>query len=278
MTGIEERVNPCVLEGALSVEAAVRYASRRVERCYIDREKVKKRDRKLLALLKLLKEHDVPTELCQRSVIDAFLEKQEQAGSTHGGVIALCGERVFLSPEELLDKTAREGGFCVILDGMEDPFNFGYAVRNLYAAGASGILVPPRNWMYSAGVCARASAGATEMCPMALLPEMSSDREHEDFMRKLKKAGFLTVCAAKTKQCEELFSFEPEFPLALFIGGEKRGISPGFVENADCIVSIPYYSDARFSLPAASTAAIFGFLLGNTREKNRQEGEHPPRG
>lgn len=255
----------CILEGVLSVEAALAGDSRPIERCYIDREKIKKRDRKVLGLSERLKEKNIPIEQCTRAAIDAFLENREDAGSTHGGVLAVCGERRFYSEEALLQKTADAGGFCVVLDGIEDPYNFGYAVRNLYAAGASGILIPERNWMSAAGVCARASAGASELCPMAVLPPMKEETDRVAFMKRLQKAGFLRVCAAKTGCCEELYSFEPEFPLCLFIGGEKRGISPDFVKNADCIVCIPYANPVRYSLPAATTAAVFGFSLARYR-------------
>lgn len=260
-----------VLEGILSIRAALEYESRPVERCYIDREKVKKRDRKVLSLLDLLKEKRVPTELCARETIDAFLAGFEGVGTTHGGVVAVCGKRTFLPYETLLQKTADAGGFCAVLDGIEDPFNFGYAVRNLYAAGAVGILIPERNWMSASGVCARASAGATEMCPMAVLPtfEENGGMTQEQFMKSLQKKGFLRVCAAKTGECEELYSFEPEFPLCLFVGGEKRGISPDFVKHCDCVVCIPYASEVRYSLPAATTAAVFGFYLENKRKTNR---------
>lgn len=258
----------CILEGMISVESAIKHKSRKIDLCYIDSAKIKKRDRKALSFLKLLKENEIPVQLCERTVIDSFLEQNaEAAGTTHGGIIAVCGSRRFTSVDSLLEKTAQCGGFCVVLDGVEDPFNFGYSVRNLYAAGACGIIIPPRNWMSAAGVCARASAGATEACELAIMPDMDSAHKHTEFIERLRKKGFFTVCAAKTAKCEELFNFEPEFPLVLFIGGEKRGISPEFVENCDSIVCIPYYSDATFSLPTASTAAIFGFELAR---KQRQ--------
>lgn len=256
----------CILEGHISVEAALKYESRKVELCYVDVSKIKKRDRKTLYLLDLLKEKNIPTEICERNVIDSFLrENSDEHGTSHGGVAAVCGPRRLLPLDKLLENTANEGGFCVVLDGVEDPFNFGYSVRNLYAAGCSGIIIPQRNWLSSAGVCARASAGATEMCDISVMPEMSGQNEQASFISKLKKAGFYTVCAAKTKDCEEIFGFEPQYPLVLFIGGEKRGISPSFVENCDSIVAIPYFSDAKFSLPTASTAAIFGFELARKK-------------
>ena len=36
----------CILEGHISVEAALKYESRKVELCYVDVSKIKKRDRK----------------------------------------------------------------------------------------------------------------------------------------------------------------------------------------------------------------------------------------
>ena len=52
-------------------------------------------------------------------------------GNTHGGIIALCTERSipYLSSENIKDN-----GVYFILDGVEDPYNFGYAIRSLYAA------------------------------------------------------------------------------------------------------------------------------------------------
>ncbi len=260
----------CILEGIISVSAAIKYKSRKVKLCYVDAEKVRKRDRKVLSFLKLLRDERITAEICERQVIDAFLEKNDDAGSSHGGIAAVCGERHFTPLSELLAKTAEKGGFAALLDGVEDPFNFGYSVRNLYAAGATGIIVPRRNWMSAAGVCARSSAGATEMCDIAVMPEMLCEKDHIAFMKMLKDAGLSTVCAAKTSDCTELFDYEPAFPAVLFVGGEKRGISPDFVKNCDDIVSIPYFSDAKFSLPTASTCAIIGFEFGRRLGKERE--------
>ena len=53
-------------------------------------------------------------------------------------------------------------------------------------------------------------------------------------------------------------------PFLLFIGGEKRGISPEFADNADVLVHIPYANpDVRYSLPTAEAAAIFGLRMSS---------------
>lgn len=265
---MENKDNICILEGMISVQAAIDAKCRKIELVYIDTLKVKKRDRKTLAFIKTLKKENIPYELCEREVIDAYLlQNDENAGKTHGGVVAVCGERSYLDIDELLSKTADEGGFCVLLDGVEDPFNFGYSVRNLHAAGVAGIIIPSRNWMSAAGVCARASAGATELCDIAVLPDMRDEASHREFIKSVKKKGLSVICAAKTADCSEIFSFEPCFPALLIIGGEKRGISPEFIECADEIVCIPYANGVRYSLPTASVAAVFGFELAKHRLK-----------
>ena len=153
-----------ILEGHISVEAALLYGSRDIRLCYIDSSKIKKRDRKTLSLLKLLKQKNIPVEICERAIIDSFLEENSENGSSsHGGIAAVCGKRRFLELEELLEIAEKDGGYIVMLDGVEDPFNLGYTFRNLYAAGCSGVILPKRNPMVSAGVCARSSAGASEM-------------------------------------------------------------------------------------------------------------------
>ena len=50
----------------------------------------------------------------------------------------------------------------IILDGVEDPYNFGSIVRTAYAAGADGIIIPKRRSSPVTSVVEKASAGAVE--------------------------------------------------------------------------------------------------------------------
>ena len=62
-------------------------------------------------------------------------------GASHGGIVAICGERIYptLSSDLLI-----ENGFYVMIEGIEDPYNFGYALRSIYASGADGIILSKR--------------------------------------------------------------------------------------------------------------------------------------
>lgn len=261
----KEDAKASILEGIISVSAAIDAGKREIYNVYVDAGKLHKRDRKILRFVSMLKSKGIPFTPCDRSAIDAYVaENDSSGGSTHGGVVASVGERRFDCPFELLDKCAKEKGFIVFLDGVEDPFNFGYAARSLYAFGASGMIVPERSWESCAGVCARASAGASELLTIASLPSLSTSEDRQKFISKIKKRGFTVGCAAVSSSSIAVDSYSFPFPFFLFIGGEKRGISPEFYDNADVILHIPYANDSvRYSLPTAHTASIFGMALSS---------------
>ena len=269
----QERSNrPCLLEGILSIESAVRAKSRSIYRVYVDVDKVKKRDRRALRFLSFLEQNGQRATFVSRADIDQIVLEQPRTGSTtHGGFVALAGERTYWTAQDLFERRTKEEGasrFYVCLDGVEDPYNFGYALRSLYAAGTTGFFVPPRNWAQASEVCARASAGASELADMALMPE--SDAEFVDLIRQ---NGIRIVCAAKTGKAIPLDQYVFRGPLCLFIGGEKRGISKTFIENADETVFIPYQNPAvRYSLPTDCAAAVFGYEFG--KQMRKMDGRH----
>ncbi|MBQ4064795.1 MAG: RNA methyltransferase, partial [Clostridia bacterium] len=180
-------------------------------------------------------------EPCSRERIDDLA-----IGNTHGGIIAFCGHRSLssFSPDNLSDK-----GFYVMLEGIEDPYNFGYALRSLYAAGVDGILLPERNWMTAAGVVCRASAGASELLPMFIA--------RDGFIHGMKQKGYKIICA-DLRDSVSLYDADLSLPLLLVVGGEKRGISASLLENADVRVRIDYARDFDASLSAASAATVAG--------------------
>lgn len=246
--------NSVILEGIISIEAAIDSENREILEVFIDKEKVKKRDRKAVYFTSLLKKKEIPYTLCDREHIDSLT-----AGNTHGGFAARVSERSYSSLSELLD-SLNDGEYVTMLDGVEDPFNFGYSIRNLFAFGCRGFIIPERNWMSAANIVARASAGASERCLFAV------SKDDADLVSLLKEKKIDIVCSALSPESVSLFNFRPSYAFVLFIGGEKRGISKEIFENADKVVHIPYSNEnAKYSLPTASCAAIFGSYLSSLK-------------
>jgi 23S rRNA (guanosine2251-2'-O)-methyltransferase len=161
-----------------------------------------------------------------------------------------------VAPEDLSPR-----GFWVMLDGVEDPYNFGYSVRSLYAAGGDGILLPERNWMTAAGTVARSSAGTSEKIDIRIVssPEVS--------VSVFRSAGY-RILAAEIKNSESLYHTDLQLPLMFIIGGEKRGISGSLLSLCDKNVRIDYGRPFRGSLSAAATSAVIGFEVMRYNEVN----------
>ncbi len=246
--------NSIVLEGIISITAAIEANKRNILTVYADKEKYEKRDRKATRFISMLKQKGIDYKLCDRAYIDSITD-----GETHGGFAAEVSERSYSDFSQFISQL-KSGEYAVFLDGVEDPFNFGYSIRNLFAFGCKGFIMPKRNWMSAASTVAKASAGASELCELCTAPD---DSEALEIVRN---SGVKIVCAGLSPTSVPLYDFNCNEPFILFIGGEKRGISKEFFENADYVVHIPYSNaDANFSLPTASCAAIFGSYLSNKK-------------
>ena len=199
----------------------------------------------------------------QNFTVEAKAEEEIEAltlGSSHGGIIALCTERTIPQLSDTSPENIQKDGFYVMIEGIEDPYNFGYALRSLYALGVNGVILPKRNWLSAAGVVARSSAGASEMFPL-----FSADgQEAVSFFKNL---GFSVVCADKNTE-STLENTPLSYPIFLVIGGEKRGISAQIIEKADKIIAITYgRNDFHASLSAASATTILAYEIAKQNRK-----------
>jgi 23S rRNA (guanosine2251-2'-O)-methyltransferase len=252
-------MEPAVLEGVIAVRAALHARSRELHRILI---RIDKDDRPMAQLEQRARAAGVSVE---RVPEDAIAEVA--AGTTHGGVVAIAGPRRFASLEHLT--ATAEAPFLALLDGIEDPFNFGSALRSLYAAGAHGAVLGPRNWMSAVGTVARASAGASELLPLAVSEPLEA-------VEACSARGFAIVCAAAERDASPLYDADLLGPVLLVIGGERRGISKGVLAHADAVVQIPYGRDFRSSLGTSAATAVVAFeVLRQRRARLRTASQAP---
>ena len=250
----EKFVTSDILEGMTSMSALINSPAendRRIEKVLIDKAKRKSKAAEIGFLVAKSHEMNFPIEFVDASEIEAH-----SIGNTHGGILAFC------SPRTIAPLTAQcilPNRFYVYLDGIEDPYNFGYTVRSLYAAGVAGVILPPRNWMSAAGVVARASAGASELIPMYCA-------EGEDTVRLFREGGYRILCAG-IRDSVSVFDERFPYPILLIVGGEKRGISRALLDSADQIVRIDYGREFRGSLSAASAATVMAFEIFRQNRK-----------
>lgn len=234
------------------MEAALAGGCRTVEAVYVQTGSGRRWDRRVANLKRLCDKQNVPLH----QVNEAFILERVN-GQTHGGVVAAVGPRRFLSLDGLVGHGERP--FVVMLDGIEDPFNFGQALRSLYAAGVDGVVVRPRNWFTASAVVARASAGASERMPIAIA---ETAEQAADTFRQMG----LRIAATSNQQAAPLYQADLTPPLFLLLGGEKRGITRSFLAQADMVLQIPY-AQPKFqqSLGVVASAAIIAFEVMRQR-------------
>lgn len=245
---IPDPAEDALLEGFISVSAALEGGRRAVHGLLL---RAGKSDGQTRRLEQLARAANIPVQRLADEAIEA-----QAGGRTHGGVLARVGPYRFAA----LDSLATGGpSFIAMIDGVEDPFNFGASVRALYAAGADGLVLRPRNWLSAAGTVARASAGASELIPTALAETAG---EAAAFFRA---RGLAITCATDERGSVPLYDADLTGPLFLLIGGEKRGITRSFLDQADLKLRIPYGRPMLHSLGTASATAVIAFEIMRQR-------------
>lgn len=256
----DDKFRPSSLfEGMTSIRAVLRAADagtndRRIREILYDKELTKPHIKEINYLSKIAPARGFTLRELPNAEIEALA-----IGSSHGGILADCTERTLPELADVLHDEILPDGFYAMLDGIEDPYNFGYALRSIYAAGADGVILPRRNWLSAAGVVARASAGASE-----LLRLYTADADEAASCFKV--AGYKIVCADKPNSTG-LYETNLRKPVFLIVGGEKRGIRASVLKQADAIVRIDYGRDFPAALSAASAATIIAYEVFRQNQK-----------
>ena len=248
-----EQINqttPDLFEGMTAISAVLdpeiaSFNQRKIKTIYVDKSRMAKKAREIAFLEHKAREFGFDIIPVPSADLDALT-----SGTTHGGIVAVCSDRPLPTLQDSLP-LIKERGFYVLLEGIEDPYNFGYTIRSLYAAGVDGVILPPRNWMGVAGLVARSSAGTSEKTPMYI----SDPAESAELFKSL---GYRVACAG-IRDSVDVYEADLSLPLLLVIGGEKRGISSKVAAQADLTVRIGYKGNFRGSLSSAASAAVLGF-------------------
>lgn len=238
-----------LFEGALSVKAVILAGKRKVTCVMIDE---KKKDRDTAFILRKAQERGIPVKRMPREEIDRLA-----SGKTHGGVLCTAHERMM---DRLADCFQDSNPFLAVLEGIEDPFNFAYALRTLYAAGCSGVLLNGRNWINQDSLIVKSSAGASEYIRLIECSDLS------EALKFCKEKGCTVYCAMR-KEAVEMYDVDYSRPFVMAIGGEKRGLSHDVLDHSDQNIMIPYANEFKNALNASSAVAAIAFEVVRQRRK-----------
>ncbi len=182
-------------------------------------------------------------------------------GGVHQGVVLEVKEFEYLELPDLIDAArADEGGrppLIVLLDGIQDPQNFGAILRSAHALGAHGVVIPKDRAVGVTGAVLKASAGAAAHTPVARVTNLSRALE------ELKEAGFW-IAAADPEGNQALHEAKLVGALALVVGAEGPGVRKGVLEHCDFRLRIPMSGEVA-SLNASVSAALLLYEVQRQR-------------
>jgi 23S rRNA (guanosine2251-2'-O)-methyltransferase len=183
-------------------------------------------------------------------------ELSEAAGTRdHQGVLAWCEPYRYADAFELV---AGEWPLVACLDQVSDPRNLGAVIRCAEGAGASGVVVPAHgSARVTAAVC-RASAGAVEHLPVAVVTNLAR------YLAEIKRDD-LWVAAASGGSGTPLWEADLSGGLAFVFGAEGTGLRPLVRRTCDLEVRVPQLGRVE-SLNVSVAAALLLY------EARRQRG------
>ena len=183
-------------------------------------------------------------------------ELSEAVGTRdHQGVIGWCEPYRYADGWEL---AAAERPLLACLDQVTDPRNLGAVIRSAEGAGATGVIVPAHGSATVTPVVARASAGAVEHLPVAVVPNLAR------YLGEV-KSGDLWIYAATGDAKQTMWETNLSGGLAFVFGAEGKGIRPLVRRTCDDAVSIPLAGHVE-SLNVSVAAALLLY------EARRQRG------
>ncbi|MBN2468226.1 MAG: 23S rRNA (guanosine(2251)-2'-O)-methyltransferase RlmB [Deltaproteobacteria bacterium] len=196
-------------------------------------------------ILSLARQHNIKVRFLPPHRLDSLAGKQ-----THQGVIGIVSPHTYAPLDSLVNawKSSGEKALFVLLDGVEDPRNFGAIIRTATTVGAHGIIVPKHRSAPLNSAAAKTAAGALPHMPICRVTNLVS------LIGQLKNLG---VWVAGTEEAAPRHLYDSDFTvdLAVIIGGEGKGVRPLVKKECDFLVSIPAPGPIR-SLNASAAASV----------------------
>lgn len=183
-------------------------------------------------------------------------------GLAHQGLMAQMPPFPYADVRSVME-AAKEPALFLVLDGVQDPFNFGAILRSADVFGASGVFVSTANQSDVTVQVARSSAGAVNYVPIARSDDLVA------LIAALRARGVRCVAAAGEAR-QSVADIDLTGPVALVIGNEGVGVHDDVQAACDLQVRIPQFGHVE-SLNAAVAAGILCYEVQRQRRAWRIE-------
>lgn len=195
--------------------------------------------------IQMIKDKNLKFQIVKKQKMDALF------GSNHQG---FGGYREDYQYSDIdCCKTDEKASRVLILDGINDPHNFGAILRSCDAFNVQSVIIPKNRSVSITETVAKVSTGAIEYVPIVMVNNLVQA------IKTLKKEGYWIVGtdASATTLPQEL---DKDLKLAIVIGSEGFGMSRIVKQECDYMIQIPMKGHVN-SLNASVSAGIVLAML-----------------
>jgi 23S rRNA (guanosine2251-2'-O)-methyltransferase len=175
----------------------------------------------------------------------------------HQGMLAKMPAFPYLAVEELVDGLTSDP-LLILLDGIQDPFNFGAICRSAVVFGVDGIILGERNQVGVTSQVVRSAAGAINQLNIAKSSDLLGT------VQQLNSNSVQTLATSLTADTELPYA-KLCGALAIVIGNEGEGVRQSIAAECQSQVRIPQPGNFDSLNAAVATGVV---LYEVTRQKS----------
>ena len=223
-----------------------------INKLIIDKNYITRKDE----IISLAKRSKLKIEFLPKKVMDNMSETGH-----HQGYIAETVDFQYCDIDDILAhaKANNHDAFVVLLDGIEDPHNFGAIIRTCECAGVDGIIIPKMRACQVNETVVRTSAGAISNMRIARVTNL------KEAIDKLKEEG-LWIYVAETGG-ENIYKQNLTGPVGIVVGSEGNGVKQSIRTYCDGIVTLPLHGSVNSLNASVATAIVIYEILRQREEK-----------
>jgi len=215
----------------------------------------------LQAILDLANRRKIPVTFTTQESLERMTK-----GGVHQSVVGLVKETPYADVGGILSRWKEQGtkALFLILDGIQDPQNFGSLIRTGLGCGVHGIIIPKDRSVGITSTVIKASAGAAAHLPVARVVNIAVTID------LLKKEG-IWVYGASGEAKDLIYQLDLNMDLAIVIGAEGKGMRPLVKKKCDRLFSIPMKGPlSSFNASVSGGMILYEVMRQRFREGNER--------
>lgn len=208
------------------------------------------KDKVFADIITMAKSKGIKVQFVDNAILDKECENNQ-------GLVAITSEFKYSSVEDIMNVAKNKGTnhFILILDGVEDPHNFGSIIRVAECLGVDGIIISKNRACPVTDTVIKVSAGATQHIKIAKVTNINNEIE------RLKKENIWVYACELGGEDVEQANLTGD--IAIVMGSEGKGVSALTRKLCDGVVSMKMHGKVN----SLNVSVATGIILYEVRRK-----------